>query len=118
MRQRGTVSRKPAKTQHRKPTRPKRSNAPTTARQGSPSVADLQEKLDTRTRQLNEAIERRECVAEVLRSSVLTERPAASFRRHPGERDAAVRGQIRYLCLWPKETRFAGRTAWRPTSIC
>ena len=67
MRQRGTVSRKPAKTQHRKPTRPKRSNAPTTARQGSPSVADLQEKLDTRTRQLNEAIERENATAEVLR---------------------------------------------------
>ena len=67
MRQRGTVSRKPAKTQHRKPTRPKRSNAPTTARQGSPSVADLQENLDTRTRQLNEAIERENATAEVLR---------------------------------------------------
>jgi signal transduction histidine kinase len=36
-------------------------------RQGSPSVADLQEKLDARTRQLDEAIERENATAEVLR---------------------------------------------------
>jgi GAF domain-containing protein len=59
---RGTVSRKPAKMQRR----PKRSNAPRTARQGA-SVADLQDKLDTRTRQLNEATERENATAEVLR---------------------------------------------------
>jgi hypothetical protein len=67
VRRRGTVSRKPAKSQHRKPTRPKRSNAPTAARHGSPSVVDLQEQLDARTRQLNEAIEREHATAEVLR---------------------------------------------------
>ena len=61
MRSRGTVSRKPAKPQQRKPTRPKRSNAPTAARH------DLQEQLDARTRQLNEAIEREHATAEVLR---------------------------------------------------
>ena len=63
MTRRGTVSRKPAKTQRR----PKRTNAPRTARQGSPSVAELQEKLDARTRQLNEALERENATAEVLR---------------------------------------------------
>jgi hypothetical protein len=47
--------------------RPKRSNAPTVARQGSPSVVDLQEQIDARTRQLNEAIEREHATAEVLR---------------------------------------------------
>ena len=67
MRRRGTVGRKLAKPQLRKPTRPKRSNAPTAARQGSPSVVDLQEQLDARTRQLNEAIEREQATAEVLR---------------------------------------------------
>ena len=46
---------------------PKRGKAPTTARQGSASVADLQEKLDARTKQLNEAIERENATAEVLR---------------------------------------------------
>ena len=63
MTRRGTISRKPAKTR----LRPKRSNAPRAVRQGSPSVADLQEKLDARTRQLNEAIERENATAEVLR---------------------------------------------------
>ena len=61
MRRRVTVSRKPAKPQLRKPTRPKRSNAPTAARH------DLQEQLDARTRQLNEAIERENATAGVLR---------------------------------------------------
>ena len=67
MRRRGTVNRNPAKTRPRKTTRPKRSNAPTAARQGSPSVVDLQEQLDARTRQLNEAMEREQATAEVLR---------------------------------------------------
>jgi len=67
VRRRGTVSRKPAKTQHRNPTRPKRSKAPRPARQGSAAFADLQEKLDARTKQLNEAIERENATAEVLR---------------------------------------------------
>jgi hypothetical protein len=67
VRRRGTVNRKPEKPQNRKPNRPKRNNAQTTARQGSPSVADLQEKLDARTKQLNEAIEREKATAEVLR---------------------------------------------------
>ena len=63
MTRRGTLSRKPAKTR----LRPKHSNAPRAVRQGSPSVADLQEKLDARTRQLDEAIERENATAEVLR---------------------------------------------------
>jgi signal transduction histidine kinase len=67
VRRRGTVSRKTSKTQRRKPTRPKRSNAPTAPRQDSTSAADLQKKLDARTRQLNEALERENATAEVLR---------------------------------------------------
>jgi hypothetical protein len=67
VRRRVTVSRKPAKPQLRKRTRPKRSNAPTAARHRSPSVIELQEQLDARTRQLNEAIEREQATAEVLR---------------------------------------------------
>jgi GAF domain-containing protein len=59
---RGTVSRKPAKPRRR----PKRSNAPRTAHQRT-SVADVQGKLDTPTRQLNEATERENATAEVLR---------------------------------------------------
>jgi signal transduction histidine kinase len=47
--------------------RPKRSNAPTAPRQDNPSAGDLQKKLDARTRQLNEALERENATAEVLR---------------------------------------------------
>jgi two-component system, NtrC family, sensor kinase len=67
VRRRGTVSRKPAKPQLRKSTRPKRNNAPTAARHRRPSVVDLQKQLDARTKQLNEAIERENATAEVLR---------------------------------------------------
>ena len=67
MGRRRTVSRKLAKTRHGKTTKPKSSNAPTAARQRSSSVVDLQEQLEARTRQLNEAIERENAAAEVLR---------------------------------------------------
>jgi GAF domain-containing protein len=67
VRPRGTINRKPSRTQHRKPTRPKRSNAPTAAGRDTPSVADLQKRFDTRTRELNEAIARENATAEVLR---------------------------------------------------
>ena len=63
---RGTVSRKPAKTQHRKPTRPKRSNAPTAARRGSSSFADLQEQVAILARELGEAREQQIAASEVL----------------------------------------------------
>ncbi len=63
MRRRGTVSRKPAKTHHRKPTRPKRSNAPTATR----SSADLQEQVSALTRELAEAREQQTATADVLK---------------------------------------------------
>ena len=80
MRRRGTASRKPAKTQHRKP-RPKRSNAPTAVRSPSSFTADLREKLklcarglnvaqkklDLRTRELSEALDQQKATSEVLR---------------------------------------------------
>jgi GAF domain-containing protein len=59
--------RKSRKTRHGKTTKPKRSDALTAARQRSLSITDLHEKLDARTRQLNEAIERENATAEVLR---------------------------------------------------
>jgi len=67
VRRRVTVSRKPAKPQFRKPTRPKRSNAPTAARRRSPSAADLQKQLDQRTRERDEALEQQTATSEVLR---------------------------------------------------
>jgi two-component system, NtrC family, sensor kinase len=67
VRRRRTTSRKTVKTRHGSKTKPKLSNAPKAARQGRPSVADLQKRLNTRTSQLNEAIEREKATAEVLR---------------------------------------------------
>jgi adenylate cyclase len=54
VRRRGTVSRKPAKPQHREPTRPKRNNTPTAAPSSS-TLADLQEQVSALTRELAEA---------------------------------------------------------------
>jgi hypothetical protein len=67
VRRRGTVSRKTSKTQHRKPTRPKRSTAPATARRRSSSLADLQERIKCQARELEEARDERAALAEVLR---------------------------------------------------
>jgi GAF domain-containing protein len=67
VRRRGTINQKPSKTEHRTPTAPKRSNAPTAARRDTPAVADLQKQLDARTRELNEAIARENATAKVLR---------------------------------------------------
>ena len=67
MTRRGTVSRKPAKTKNRRPTRPKRSNAPKAARRRGSSSAGLQEQLDRRIRELTEAREQQAATSEVLR---------------------------------------------------
>jgi two-component system, NtrC family, sensor kinase len=60
------MSGKPAKKRHGN-MKPKRSKAPTTLPQDSPSAGNLQRKLDAQTRQLNEALERENATAEVLR---------------------------------------------------
>jgi hypothetical protein len=63
----GTVSRKPSKTRHRKPTRPKRSNAALATSQANRTISDLQEQLERRARELEEARSERAALAEVLR---------------------------------------------------
>jgi two-component system, NtrC family, sensor kinase len=68
VRQRGTVNRKPAKTQRRKMTRPKRSNAPTAARRGSSSLGGLQEQVSFLAHELAEAREQQAATAEILRA--------------------------------------------------
>ena len=62
-----TVGPKPAKTRHRKTTKPKRSPGSTAARGGSPSVTELQEHVGALTRELVEARDERAAIAEVLR---------------------------------------------------
>ena len=67
MRRRGTVSRKPSKTQHRKPTRMKRSHAEKAASQADFSVSDLQERLKCQASELEEARDERAAIGDVLR---------------------------------------------------
>jgi two-component system NtrC family sensor kinase len=61
------MSRKPAKKQHGSTTKPKRNNAPTTARPASSTLADLQEQVSALTRELTEAREQQTATSEVLR---------------------------------------------------
>jgi signal transduction histidine kinase len=70
---RDTVSRKPAKTQQRKPTRPKRRKGAIVAHRRSSSSANLQKQLDQRTRErdkarrhLTESLEQQTATSEVL----------------------------------------------------
>jgi GAF domain-containing protein len=74
---RGTVSRKTSKTQHGKPTRPKRGSAAMTASQPNLSVSRLQEQLERQTRELEEARDERAATLEVL----------GVISRSPGELD-------------------------------
>jgi GAF domain-containing protein len=79
---RGTVSRKSSKTQHRKATSPKRSNAPRAARRRSPSAADLQKQLDQRTCELAES---QRHLAEALDQQTATSEVLAAIARSSGE---------------------------------
>jgi GAF domain-containing protein len=63
----GTISRKTLKTRRRKTTKAKPSGASIPVRRGHSSIVDLQEKLDHRTRELNEAHEQQAATSEVLR---------------------------------------------------
>jgi two-component system NtrC family sensor kinase len=63
VRRRRTVSRKPAKAQHRKPTRPKRSDAPKAARRRNSSK---QMDLARLTRERDEALERETAISKIL----------------------------------------------------
>ena len=67
MTQRGTVSRKPAKTKHRKLTRPKHRDAANAARQTDLSVSDSQGRPKRQARELEEAREQQAATSEVLR---------------------------------------------------
>ena len=89
VRRRGTVSRKPAKTQQRNQTRPKRSDAAVAARQANSSISDLQEQLERQARDLEEARNERAALAEVLR--VISSSPGDLERVFQTMLESAVR---------------------------
>ena len=62
-----TLSRKTVKTRRRKATKATPTGASRSVRSGHSSVLDLQEQLDRRTSELNEALEQQVATSEVLR---------------------------------------------------
>ena len=67
MRRRSKTSGEPVKVRRRKAATRKRRNGPKAARERSPPIADLQDDLDRRTRERDEAIEQQTATSEVLR---------------------------------------------------
>jgi len=67
MRRRSRAGGQSAKSQRRKTTKPERRNASKAMRQGGPSVADLQARLERQARELIEAREQQTATVEVLR---------------------------------------------------
>jgi len=82
VRRHGTVSRKPSKTQHRKPTGQKRGTAPRAARRRSPSAAGLQKQLDQRTCELAES---QQHLAEALEQQTATSKVLSVISTSAGD---------------------------------
>jgi hypothetical protein len=66
VRRRSKAGGQPVKTRRRKTAAPERRNAPKSVRSRSPFIADLQEQLDRRTRERDEALEQQTATSEVL----------------------------------------------------
>ena len=73
MKRRSRAGSKSAKTRRRKTVTPKRRDAPKSVRSHSPSIADLRQQLDRRTRERDEALEQQAATSEVL--SVISSSP-------------------------------------------
>jgi class 3 adenylate cyclase len=66
MKRRSKAGANPVKTRRRKRVTSKRHKAPNAVRSRSPTIADLHEQLDCRTRERDEALEQQKAVSEVL----------------------------------------------------
>jgi hypothetical protein len=82
VRRRGTVNRKSSKTQRRKPTKPKRSNAARRAPPATSTDATLQEQVSILTRELADA---REQLAVALQQQTASSEVLNVISRSPGE---------------------------------
>ena len=100
---RGTVSRKSAEAQQRKPTRPKRSNAAMAARNANSALSELQKQLKSQVRELEEApafarpIRQGSSVLKAMFCNLLPVKAEKASGRRPGAQqpDVRVEGAVR-----------------------
>ena len=74
MKRRSKAIGKPVKTRPRKAAIPKRQNTPKSARGRNPSIADLREQLNRRTRERDDALARQAATVDILR--IISQSPA------------------------------------------